>query len=94
MSKAVRVGDVNSAGGVVVQGHPTVLINGRPAARMFSAVTPHPCCPKKRCFMHCAAVVVGPGEPTVIVSGLPMMKTGDIDSCGHARVSGSTNVRV
>jgi uncharacterized Zn-binding protein involved in type VI secretion len=94
MSKAVRVGDSNTAGGIVIQGHSNVLINGRPAAKMYSKVTPHPCCPKKKCAIHCGAWVIGPGATDILVNGLPMVKTGDLDLCMHSRITGSSNVKV
>jgi uncharacterized Zn-binding protein involved in type VI secretion len=89
-----RVGDQNTAGGVIVEGNPTVLINGRPVAVVGSKVTPHPCCGAQGCPpTHCAAVTTSTNA-TVLVGGLPIVLNGDIDTCGHPRIGGSLSVIV
>lgn len=89
-----RVGDQNIAGGVIVEGNPTVLINGRPVAVVGSKVTPHPCCGSQGCPpTHCAAVTTSTNT-TVLVGGLPIVLDGDIDTCGHSRIGGSLSVIV
>lgn len=87
-----REGDANSGGGIIVsKGHKNVLINGIPAARPYSKVTPHAVCVPK--FpIHCVALVE-PGAQTVMINGEPMIITGNSDTCGHARAGGSPNVR-
>ena len=48
MGKAVqRVGDRNTAGGVILNGDDSVLINGRAVAIRGASVSPHPCCGRK-----------------------------------------------
>jgi len=86
-----RVGDANSAGGVILIGDPTVLVNGRPVATVGATVSPHPPCPKPA--THCAAKTTSK-TPTVLVGGKPICVTGDIDTCGHPRSLGSTDVIV
>jgi uncharacterized Zn-binding protein involved in type VI secretion len=87
-----RVGDKNSAGGVILAGDPSVLVNNRPIAVIGSKVTPHPCCGKKGCPpVHCAAVTTSTNT-TVLVKGKPIVTFGDKDTCTHARVGGSPNV--
>ena len=93
LPKAVRQGDTNSAGGVARGGAKTVKINGRNAAQPGMSVTPHPCCPKKRCGKHCRASTTG-GSSTVFVEGKPLITTSDRDSCGHGRSTGSNDVNV
>ena len=89
-----RLGDPNTAGGVIIEGNPTVLINGRPVAVVGAKVTPHPCCGAKNCPpIHCSAVTTSK-TATVLVDGRPIVLTGDIDTCGHARISGSVDVIV
>jgi len=89
-----RVGDPNTAGGVILTGDPTVLVNGRPIAVIGAKVTPHPCCGAKNCPpIHCSAVTTSK-TATVLVDGRPIVLTGDIDTCGHARISGSVDVIV
>ena len=92
MPGAVRRGDINSAGGIAVLGSTDVIINGRGAALLNSPVTPQPCCGAPGCDLHCAAVIIGPGSPSVMVNGKPMIVAGDLDSCGDPRFTASTDV--
>lgn len=88
-----RDGDINSGGGIILpgQGHTNVLINGTPAARPFSLVTPHIGCPKKK--LHCIATTLPfPGSQTVFANGEPLILTGNKDTCLHGRIMGSPNV--
>ena len=89
-----RVGDRNAAGGVILNGDATVLINNRPVAILGSKVTPHPCCGREGCPpIHCAASTTSTNG-TVLVNRKPIVTLGDVDTCGHARVGGSVNVVV
>ena len=89
-----RVGDANSAGGIIIEGDSTVLVNGRPVATAGVSVTPHPCCGADGCPPeHCAALTTST-SPTVLVGGIPICVTGDIDTCGDSRELGSTDVIV
>ena len=93
MSRAVcRVGDKNSAGGVILNGDPTVLVNGRPIAVVGSRVTPHPCCGQRGCPpTHCSATTTSV-TPTVLVGGKAVVTVGALDTCSHPRTSGSFDV--
>jgi len=87
-----RVGDKNAAGGVILTGDPTVLVNFRPIATVGAKVTPHPCCGLKGCPpVHCAALTTSTNA-TVLVRGKPVVTFGDIDTCGHPRLLGSKDV--
>jgi uncharacterized Zn-binding protein involved in type VI secretion len=87
-----RVGDPNVVGGVIIEGDPTVLVNFRPIATLGAPVTPHPCCGAKGCPpIHCAAITTTTNY-TVLVKGRPVVTAGDVDTCGHPRSIGSTNV--
>jgi uncharacterized Zn-binding protein involved in type VI secretion len=86
-----RKGDANSYGGVVTNGDPTVLVNGRPIAVPNTLVSPHPWCPKSP--IHCAATTQG-GSPSVRANGKPVIRQSDKDLCGHPRAAGSPNVFV
>ena len=81
----VRLGDTNIAGGVVTMAgcDPTVLVNGRPIALAFAAVSPHANHPV-------AATQLVPGS--VLVGGKPIATWPSVDSCGHPRVTGSLDV--
>ena len=89
-----RVGDRNAAGGVILAGEATVLVNNRPVAVIGARVTPHPCCGAKGCPpVHCAASTTSTNG-AVLVNGKPIVTLGDVDTCGHSRVGGSPNVVV
>jgi len=89
-----RIGDANQVGGVILEGDPTVLVNGRPVATIGNSISPHFCCGIQGCPpTHCHAKTTATSA-TVLVGGKPICVTGDIDTCGHSRVLGSTNVIV
>jgi uncharacterized Zn-binding protein involved in type VI secretion len=90
MKQIVRKGDANTAGGEVIKGHPNITVNGKLLARKGSPVTGHPPCPDP--FIHCIAIAASPGSIKVIANGIPALRVGDTDSCGHARATGSMNV--
>ena len=85
----VRIGDINSAGGVAIVPVRNVTANGRPLARFMSIVTPHPPCPFVP--IHCAASAALPASRTVTAGGTPVLRIMDRDTCGHPRVTGSMN---
>jgi uncharacterized Zn-binding protein involved in type VI secretion len=94
MPGAVRVGDPNTAGGLMLNGATSVLINGRPAAYLGSKYSPHPCCGAKGCPpTHCKGSVML-GSSSVTVEGKPLTYVGAPDLCGHTRARGSTDVVV
>ena len=57
-----------------------------------TSVSPHPCCGQDGCGAHCSAVTSG-GSGTVRAGGRPVIRDGDTDTCGDARVGGSSTVR-
>jgi len=77
------MGDQTAHGGVIVAGVPTVLIGGKPAARMGDMHTcpmadpmPPPAPPKPH--------VGGPitmGSATVLIGGQPAARVGDMATC-------------
>lgn len=90
----MRLGDKNTAGGVILSGDPTVLVNFRPVATIGRPVSPHPCCGAKGCPpVHCSAKTTS-STPTVLVGGKPICTSLSIDTCGHTRAIGSFNVFV
>lgn len=93
MPAVQRMGDPNSAGGIIISGVGSVLVNGRPIATIGLGVTPHPCCGASGCPpVHCSAITAG-GASTVFAAGRPVSLTGNSDICGHSRSGGSSNVR-
>ena len=94
MPAVQRVGDQNNAGGVILDGDSSVLVNGRPVAVRGSAVSPHPCCGHKGCPpTHCNAKTQAENS-TILVNGKPVILTGDKDTCTHSRTGGSPDVIV
>ena len=81
-----RLGDKNVAGGAILIGDPTVLVNGRPVATIGARVSPH--------FPRHPGALTTSTNKTVLVGGKPVTTVGDIDTCGHPRLIGSTNVIV
>lgn len=79
-----RVG-VDAAGGTIVGNlAPTVLVNGSPVAVKGAAVAGHGRSP------HSSPVMAG-ASGSVKANGIPICRSGDAASCGHA-ASGSPNV--
>ena len=94
MPAVQRVGDQNSAGGVIQNGDNTVLVNGRAIAIQGASVSAHPCCGQKGCPpTHCNAKTQAKNS-TVLINGVPLIFTDDIDTCGHPRSGGSPDVIV
>jgi len=92
MPAAQREGDTNSAGGAATSGVASVRVNGKPVVVDGTSVSahapwgrPHP--------PHRSPTTTG-GSATVRAGGIPINRTGDADTCGHARVGGSPDVRV
>ena len=89
-----RVGDLNAGGGVARgPGHDNVLINGRPALIPNTPFTPHAGCNPKN-PVHCRGTVAVKGtSKTVKANGKPLVLDGNKDSCDHARINGSRDVK-
>ena len=94
MPAVQRVGDQNSAGGVILDGDNTVLVNGRAIAVQGASVSAHPCCGQRGCPpTHCNAKTQASNN-RILVNGKPLILTDDKDTCDHPRASGSPNVTV
>lgn len=90
---AARLGDATAHGGVLTQGNPTVLINGRPAAALGDLHVCPMCAPGP----HVGGPVLA-GAPTVLIGGKPAARVGDLCACTapapDAILSGSPNVLI
>ena len=92
MAKLSRKGDTNQVGGAIMRGAGTVFANGVPVGLHVSQITPHaPWGPPHP--PHQAAMTTN-GSPTVFAEGVPVLKVGSGNSCGHSIVQGSPNVNV
>lgn len=87
MPKVVREGDKNSAGGRVIKGNSTFLVDHKPISVDGSPVSPHKPCPDVP--KHCHAKTAN-GTHSFIINGIPVNVVGDQDTCGHPRVDGSS----
>ncbi len=82
-----RVGDRNVAGGAILQGDPSVRINGRAVAIENMPVSPH----TNFKGSHTNARTVAT-QNNIRVNGKRIITSRDRDSCGHQRGSGSPDV--
>ena len=93
MPAVQRQGDTNTEGGAATSGVTSVRVNGKPIVVNGTSVSAHaPQKPPTAHAPHAAAGTAG-GSGTVRAGGKPVVRTGDVDTCGHARVGGSPDVR-
>ena len=93
MAKLSRKGDINQVGGAIVRGAGTVFANGIPVGLHVSLITPHAPWPRLPHIPHEAAVTTS-GSPTVFCEGVPVLRVGSGNSCGHSIATGSPDVNV
>jgi uncharacterized Zn-binding protein involved in type VI secretion len=93
MPAVQRVGDRNSAGGVILNGDDTVLVNGRAVAVRGASVSPHAPCGQRGQNIHCNAKTQA-STSDVLANGIPLIFTDEVDTCGHTRAGGSPDVTV
>jgi len=92
MAKLSRVGDKNQTGGAIMRGAGTVFANGVKVGLHVSQITPH--APWGRPHPPHDAAKTTSGSPTVFAEGVPVLRVGSGNSCGHSIVEGSPNVNV
>jgi uncharacterized Zn-binding protein involved in type VI secretion len=93
MPAAARLGDAgvpHCSGYVIASGAATVLINGRPAARVGDFSTPHLIPAGRRCVTHTAPIITG--AVSVLIEGKPAARVGDRLAGCTAVAQGSFNV--
>jgi uncharacterized Zn-binding protein involved in type VI secretion len=94
MAKLSRVGDANQEGGKIIRGAGTVFANGIKVGLHVSTLTEHaPWRSRKRHIPHKAATTTE-GSPTVFCEGVPVLRVGSGNTCGHSIVEGSPDVFV
>lgn len=90
MAQLSRKGDVNTTGGRIVRGAGTVFCNGIPVGLHVSPITPH--APFGKPHPPHKAANTTDGSPSVFCEGVPVLRTGSGNTCGHKIVQGSDNV--
>lgn len=92
MAAISRKGDTNQEGGAIMRGAGTVFANGIPVGLHVSQITSH--APWGRPHPPHEAATTTSGSPTVFAEGVPVLKVGSGNSCGHSIVKGSPDVNV
>ncbi len=75
---AACLGDSMAHGGTIVVGCPTVLIGGKPAARVGDN---HVCPMVTGPVPHVGGPILPPGSVTVLIGGMPAARQGDMATC-------------
>jgi uncharacterized Zn-binding protein involved in type VI secretion len=91
MPNLSRKGDKNTTGGKIVRGAATVFANNIAVGLHVSEITPHEPWGKKPHPPHKNAKTTE-GSPTVFVEGVPVLRVGSGNTCGHKITEGSPNV--
>ena len=87
---AQRFGDANTGGGTISSvPQSTVYANSKLLSVNGSSVTTHGTDPA----VHSGATTAN-GSSTVFAGGTAVNRTGDADSCAHARTGGSDSVNI
>ena len=76
-----RMGDTTAHGGAIVLGAPTVLIGGKPAARVGDMHTCPMQTPGVPPIPHVGGPILPPGGVTVLIAGTPAARMGDMCTC-------------
>jgi uncharacterized Zn-binding protein involved in type VI secretion len=86
--------DQNAGGGAIdTIPQSFVRVENLVVAVVGSQGTAHPPCPTVNA--HCAHVwATAQGSTSVRIAGQPVVRADDVDTCGHARVGGSSILRV
>lgn len=97
MPPAARMGDQTAHGGIITVGFPTVLIGGKPAARVGDMHTCPMVTPGVPPVPHVGGPILPPGSPTVLIGGVPAARMGDMCTCTgppDSIVIGAPNVMI
>lgn len=87
-----RKGDANQTGGKIMRGAGTVFANGVEVGLHVSGITPH--APWGRPHPPHSSAKTTEGSPSVFAEGVPVLRIGSGNSCGHSIVGGSGDVFV
>jgi uncharacterized Zn-binding protein involved in type VI secretion len=89
MPQISRVGDTNQVGGQIIRGANTVFANNIKVGLHVSPITPHSPFKGK----HKTAKTTD-GSPTVFCEGVPVLRVGSGNDCGHSINQGSPDIFV
>jgi uncharacterized Zn-binding protein involved in type VI secretion len=92
MPAAQRLNDPNDSkppGNIIKVEQQTVFVNGQPLSVNGSEVSGHP-----GGKPHSDKPKTANGSSTVFVNNKPVNRVGDADTCGHKRLTGSSDVFV
>lgn len=78
---AARMGDSTAHGGSIVVGFPTVMIGGKPAARVGDMHTCPMQSPAVPPIPHVGGPIMPPGGMTVLIGNMPAARMGDMATC-------------
>lgn len=78
---AARMGDTTAHGGTIVIGAPTVIIGGKPAARVGDMHTCPQQTPGTPPIPHVGGPILPPGGIMVLIAGVPAARMGDMCTC-------------
>ena len=78
---AARLGDMTIHGGLITVGCPTVIIGGKPAARVGDTHTCPMVTPGTPPVPHVGGPILPPGGVTVLICGQPAARVGDMALC-------------
>jgi uncharacterized Zn-binding protein involved in type VI secretion len=87
-----RVGDQNQVGGAIKRGADSVYANGIRVGLHVSGITSH--APWGKPHPPHEAATTTEGSPTVFCEGVPVLRVGSGNSCGHSINQGSPDVFV
>jgi len=87
-----RIGDANNAGGTIIRGAGTVFANGIAVGLHVSGITPH--APYGKPHPPHASAKTTEGSSSVICEGVPVLRVGSGNSCGHSIAQGSPDINV
>jgi uncharacterized Zn-binding protein involved in type VI secretion len=93
MAQLSRKNDQNTTGGKIVRGASTVFANNIPVGLHVSLITPHAPFGRKSHPPHKAARTTS-GSPTVFCEGVPVLRVGSGNTCGHSIITGSPDIFV
>jgi uncharacterized Zn-binding protein involved in type VI secretion len=92
MPNLSRQNDINTVGGKIIRGSPTVLVDNIPAGLHVSKITPHT--PYGKPHPPHASSTTTNGSTTILIDNIPVLMVGSSTTCGHKIATGSPTVEI